>query len=220
MHSRFRTVALALTLLVGATAANAQSKKGPKTDTIKDPPGTELYMGQFRLLFDKLDENKDNYLDKEELAKGFRGPSAKPYDAGATTTSPGDSDKKDPDKTEPDKKDTDKKDSDKKPDYSKYPDYNFLIQLDTDKDEKISYDEFMTWARDYSIQLKEQADTQQKLVQSQLNLNKYKKNSPEYRKAEAELRHQQDQLNKLKHKLESYEKHLAHQHHIKAPGQK
>ena len=54
-------------------------------------------------------------------------------------------------------KDGDKKDADTskgtsssttKPDYSrstKYPDYNFLVVLDSDNDEKISKDEFETW---------------------------------------------------------------------------
>jgi len=225
MRLRFRTpsrtLAVALVLLLGVAASTAQTRKPPKTD-VKDPPGTEVYMAQFRLLFDKLDLDKDNYLDKEELAKGFRGPSAKPYDYAA----PKSDTEKDKDKSTTEKPDPDKKDSDStrdkpadKADYSKYPDYSFLIQLDTDKDQKISYDEFMSWAREYSVQLREQAEVQQKLLQAQVNLSKYtnKPNGLEYKRYQSEYKHHQEQLQKIENKIKAYERHLAHQQHIKVP---
>jgi hypothetical protein len=216
MRPRFCTVPklLAATLaLLAGVAVSAQ----PKT-TVKDPPGTGIYMDQFRLLFDRWDLNGDGYLDKEELAKAFRGPNAKPYDYVAPSKDSSEKDKSpgttDPDKTDPAKKDSestkDPKDA-KKPDYSKYPDYVFLVALDVDKDEKISYDEFMHWAADYSIQLKQQADIARELLKAQADLQRYanKVNSADYRRALSALQHHQAQANKAAAALARYEQKLA-----------
>src|SRR5262245_12295147 len=78
-------------------------------------------VGQLRLLFADWDTNDDGYLDKKELAKGFRGKDAKPYDH---TPSAG--------------KDKTRNRSKTKAEYKKYPDYLFLVQLDEDGDKKIS----------------------------------------------------------------------------------
>jgi hypothetical protein len=102
----------------------------PKGKSGKDPAGTTLIMGQLRLMFDRWDKNKDGYLDSAELAKAFRGASARPHLGDGKI--PGD-------KTA-----------------AKYPDYQFLIQLDQDHDGKISTREFEDWARSYAKGLNSQ----------------------------------------------------------------
>ena len=149
---------LALSLAAVVLAADDTTPSKITTKEPADPPGTTIYMAQFRLLFDTWDLNGDGYLNKAELAKAFRGPTAKPYDY-----KPAVKDKKDDKDPKEDKKDsTSSKDptTAKKPNYSKYPDYNFLIQLDQDSDEMISRHEFLSWGRDVSVQLKAQADLQ------------------------------------------------------------
>ena len=60
--------------------------------------------------------------------------------------------------------------SQSKPDYSKYIDYLFLTHLDKDKDEKISKEEFESWARDYAVQLKHQDDQIKKTLKAEQRL--------------------------------------------------
>jgi hypothetical protein len=179
-----------------------------KTDSAKeppDPPGTSLYMGQLRALFDAWDLNGDGYLDKEELAKAFRGASAKPHDYVPETKTDKD---KDADKDPP--KDTSSKTT--KPDYSQFPDYVFLVQLDQDGDGQISRKESMSWARDYAVQLKHQADLQARLLAAEQKLlnTTAKVGSAEYKKLEKEVKHEQDALNKLTQNAKSFEKGLQH----------
>jgi hypothetical protein len=119
--NRFNYLLLPCLALVWSSAANADDSKNKSG---KDPAGTTLIMGQLRLLFDRWDKNKDGYLDPGELAKAFRGASARPHNGDGNVPS---------DKLA-----------------AKYPDYQFLIQLDQNHDGKISLVEFEDWARSYA----------------------------------------------------------------------
>src|SRR5262245_61524005 len=124
-----------IALLLSTPALNAQT--------------INTYMSQFRSVFAAWDANKDNSLDKEELARAFLGANAKPYDDGETA------------------KDSDSQKDKPKADYSNYPDYNFLVQLDANSDGKISKGEFDKWARDIAGQMKEQADAVKRIANAQ-----------------------------------------------------
>jgi Ca2+-binding EF-hand superfamily protein len=117
-------------LFLGATLASAGTvwADDAKNKSGKDPAGTTLIMGQLRLMFEVWDKNKDGYLDPGELAKAFRGANARPHNGDGKTPS--------------NKLAT------------KYPDYQFLIELDQDHDGKISLREFEDWARSYAKELK------------------------------------------------------------------
>jgi hypothetical protein len=257
-----RAAAASLLLLSAMTVIGADPKPASQ---LPDPPRTEVYMAQFRLWFDRGDLDKDGYLDKEELAKIFRGPNAHPYDYVPPKITPGEKktddkadpakpddkkdpakpddkkdpaakpdDKKDPapkadDKKDPakpdDKKDPAKPDDSKDPgksssesnkdpkklDYTKFPDYVFLIQLDQDMDGKISRDEFLSWARDIAVQMRDQADAAAALAQAQANLAKYSgmTNSAAYKKALNTLKQQEKQAAKAAAQLAKAQNQLA-----------
>jgi hypothetical protein len=209
----------ALTLALTGPARSDDAPAKPVDKEPPDPPGTGVYMAQFRALFDAWDLNKDGYLDKEELAKAFRGPKAKPFDYVPPPKAGSDSDKDPPAKDAPAKdapakdapakdapakdapaKDAPAKDAStdtsrspgdpkdpKKPDYSQFPDYNFLVQLDQDNDQMISRHEFLSWARDYSVQLKQQADAAARLLQLEQKLAGAKVGSKEYKALQKQL---------------------------------
>ena len=185
-------LAAGLALLLGAAVVADDGKdKGKKRP--KDPKGTSLYMGQLRALFDAWDRNKDDYLDKEELAVAFRGAGARPYDyKKESSEKDGDSEKD--------------KETKKAPAYSRYPDYNFLVQLDVNKDEKISRDEFMAWARDYAVQLKRQADEQKKLQDLQRRLARARPTSRTYGRLQAQLRRQRAAVQRMEREMRAFEK--------------
>jgi Ca2+-binding EF-hand superfamily protein len=197
-----RCGALAACLTLAAVLADAPASDSTATKKPTDPPGTTKYMDQLRKLFDMWDLNSDNFLDKEELAKAFRGADAKPYDFKKTKDSEKDAAKDDS---------TDSKPA-KKPDYKKYPDYNFLVQLDQDGDGQISRDEFMNWARDYAVQLKDQAAQEKKLLALQTKLQNA--SGKEAKTLEKELKKEQAKIDKMDASMNSAEKamiqHLKH----------
>jgi len=219
LTARALAAGLMLLFALGAAAQDAQDKdKDKKKKEPPDPPRTGVYMGQLRLLFDAWDVNKDGYLDKQELAVAFRGKGALPYDHAETKkklaeekkAEKDDSKKDDSEKSEKDKatsdKDKPKDKPSKTPDYSKVPDYQFLVQLDTDKDDQISREEFMTWARDYAVQLRDQADMLKEIKKTQDQLARLAKNAKNRATVEAKLRKQQQDVNRMQQTLRRYEK--------------
>jgi Ca2+-binding EF-hand superfamily protein len=168
--------------LVLADAALADPPPPTSTEPA-DPPGTTPYMDRLRAVFAAWDLDGDQYLDKPELAKAFRGPDARPYDSKQAA---------DPAVKEPS---TDPA-ATKKPDSTQYPDYEFLIQLDQDGDGRISRTEFMSWARDYAVQRKEQADQETKVAAVQAKL--LTASSPKaVKELEKELKKEQASLAKM-----------------------
>jgi hypothetical protein len=185
-------------ILVGflTRAAFADDPKKP------DPRGTGPYMAQLRAWFKAADLDSDGFLDKAELAKVFRGKNAKPYDY----------------KKEDDKKDAEKKDevkdkgkdtSESKPDYDDYPDYQFLKLLDKNNDEKISKDEFESWARDYAVQLKQQDDQLKKVLAAEQRLAAATSKA-EIQQLQKELKAEQHAMNQLTKNEKAYMKALQH----------
>jgi Ca2+-binding EF-hand superfamily protein len=186
---------LSLFVLVGLLGKSAAADDPAKPD----PPGTGPYMTQLRAWFKAADLDSDGYLDKEELAKVFRGSKAKPFDF---------KEGQDKEKKEG-AQDKESSPSQSKPDYSKYIDYLFLTHLDKDKDEKISKEEFESWARDYAVQLKHQDDQTKKTLKAEQRLaNATTRN--EIQAAERELAAERDAMNKLANAQKAYEKSLQH----------
>jgi hypothetical protein len=202
LRTRCVRLGLAVAALAGCLLAAAAADKTTKGD----PPGLALYLGPLRQWFTTSDANSDNYLDKEELAKAFRGPNAKPYDY----VPPPKDDKKDADKdpTKDSGSTSSSKTTPNKADYAKYPDYVFLTQLDKDGDGMISRDEFESWAHDYALQLKQQTDTQARLQSLQQQLTNPALSAKERRHLEAELKKEQTAVNKFDNQMRSFEKHL------------
>jgi Ca2+-binding EF-hand superfamily protein len=184
-------ILLAVSLTTPASADDLAKKP--------DPAGTGPYMTQLRAWFKAADLDSDGYLDKAELAKVFRGAKAKPFDF-----------KKDDDKDKnDDAKDKGKDTSQSKPDYDDYPDYQFLKLLDTDKDEKVSKDEFETWAREYAVELKQQDDQAKKVLAAEQRLAAATTKA-EIHQLQKELKAEQAAMNKLNKNEKAYLKALQH----------
>jgi len=193
MNSRLWSVCGGLT---PATAAAADPPPPPPADP-PDPPGTTQTMDEFRAMFAAWDLNGDNYLDKAELAKAFRGEDAKPY-VPKPTGKPADAN------------------AAKDPDASDYPDNDFLARLDQDGDGRISRAEYMAWAVDCATQLKQQADQEAKvaLLEGQVAAATAK----EAKALERELKKEQAAAKKLNaqmtKEMKAFEK-AMHQHRTK-----
>jgi hypothetical protein len=209
-------VTLSALLVFGPAATVYSGGKKPSKASLAP------YLNQLNALFTSWDLNGDNFLDKDELAKAFRGPKAKPFDA------------------PPEDKGAKKKDSSSvkvaslalvslpepglaanwilaevlsqpkekssapanpaKTDYSRFPDYLFLTQLDTDKDQQISKKEWDTWAHGYAIQLKTQDDLTKKILDLEAKL--LKATSAKARQnLQKDLKHQQQEIANLQKQM-------------------
>ncbi len=158
--------------------------------SIQDASGaiSKTYVvGQLRLLFADWDANEDGYLDKEELAKAFRGKDAKPYDYAPSTG-------KDKTGTKP-----------KKEAYKKYPDYLFLVQLDENGDKKISRKEWEKWAKGYATDLKNYFQTLERFQKAQARFAAAKTASSRS-KAQTYLQRYQQELLAMQKVQNAYQK--------------
>lgn len=163
-----------------ASVATAPAQDDSPPPKKPDPPGTARYMARFRDIFDTWDRNKDGSLDKQELAVAFRGPGAKPYDA-------------------------DKKEKD----YSSYPDYNYLVQLDTDSDKKISRDEFETWGRNCAVKLKQYMEALLNVQDVQVRLTRAS-NRGQIMRLQRELTAARRLLSQVKEQVQKLQQHFQH----------
>ena len=180
-------------LLVQALAAPAGGRPGKdKPDTA----GTTLYMGQLRDLFATWDRNHDGHLDKQELARGFRGTKARPYDtaAGPATSSPGGAGN-----------------GKAGPDYTQYPDFHFLAQLDQNNDGKISRAEFLTWAREYAVRWKKADAVLTKLATAQQKLASAKPGTKTYQTHQNKVAGHKATLAQVNKQMKAFEKAVQHQ---------
>lgn len=181
--ARQRGPGIALLLVViWVGAAGGAGKKPPAAHKEPaDPSGTTLYMNQLRSLFAAWDSDGNKFIDKLELAQAFRGRGTRPYDekpapAASTTT---------------------------RPDYSRYPDYLALAQLDLDLDGRISRAEFMTWARAYAVQLKKLGDLQVKLLAAQQKLQTTAPGSKTFQSTQTKIAGYQASIVQLQPKIKA-----------------
>lgn len=177
---------LCATLLVTSLRGQNASSLSKKVD----PAGTGPMMNQLRALFAGWDLDGDQFLDREELAKGFRGPAARPHEptpkakAGAP-----------PPRVKPDK------------DKGLTPDYHFLIQVDLNNDGLVSRDEFLNWAREYAVLQKNVSAAESKVAKAEAKLATRTTLSARLQ-AEIDLRTERQALQKLVALLPPFEKPL------------
>jgi hypothetical protein len=192
-----RTSWLLGVFLAGSITALFSEEAAAGKTTRRELTGTAaLIQDELRVLFKTWDLNKDGFLDKEELAKAFRGPKAKPYDyqpgsLGSKPSAPAVDDKK---PAVDDKKGPAKIEA-KPPakDYSRYPDFTFLAALDVNGDEKISRAEFEKWAYDYALHMKKYIDLEDKIRTAEIRLQTQQISAATRARLEGTLRAQLDE---------------------------
>jgi hypothetical protein len=138
---------------------------------------TAQYQQQLGDRFTSWDLNGDGFLDKEELAKAFRGKDARPYDEGNTryklmsvalVSLPRPSMAVQlavADRLGEAKAITD---------YSKYADFQFLIAADTNNDQQVSLPEFKAWAKGYAKSLAQRDQARTALQKAQAKMSSAK----------------------------------------------
>lgn len=172
---------LFLSALMLAAVPPAAGQKGSSTSKKADPAGTGPVMGQLRALFTEWDDNKDNFLDKRELAKGFRDLQAKTVPASGKAAPP----KKGP----------------------SLPDQQFVARVDQDGDGRVSRDEFLNWAREYAVLLKNIAASEGKIAKAEARLQTNLRATTR-QTVETDLQTEKQNLEKLTAQLPPFDKHI------------
>lgn len=136
---------------------------------------------QLKAQFARSDRNKDGALDKEELAKTFRGPAAKPL----------------PDNTDADPK---------KPARPPTADQLFLQTFDADKDGKVTFDEYKSGmagvVEEFLDQQKQLEEQQHKLLEAQRKLSGGKLGKNERGDLEKQIREQQQMIERQQKQIQ------------------
>jgi EF-hand domain pair len=186
---------LALTVLLPLVLPAPASSQKSSIAKRADPAGTGPLMGQLRALFAEWDANRDGYLDPDELAKGFRGPDAKPAPADLVKAKGG---------TPPPAKSKDKPAG---KEHAAYPDHQFLVHVDQDGDGKVSRDEFVNWGREYAVLQKNLTAAEGRVVKAETNV-RTKTAASSRAKAELEWQAERQKQEKLVAQLPPFEKAL------------
>lgn len=190
---RVAQTVLALLCLVLLLTADVQGwQKSSAVSKKADPAGTGPTMGLLRSLFTDWDVNKDNYLDKRELARGFRMLQAK--------AAP-------PEKEPPPAIGTDKTKTAPGQKAASTLEQQFLAQVDQDGDKRVSRDEFINWAREYAVLLKNIATAEGKIAKAEAKLKTNLRETTR-KTVEADLQAERKALEKLVGQLPPFDKML------------
>jgi hypothetical protein len=142
-----------------AWEVKGHSARGTVELNLKGPPGAASVaqlkartndarmlqvINDLEALFRSWDENKDGYADATELARAFRGEDARPHQPGKST---GASDPDKDDRSAAKKAPASAGKNRPAPVRKKYPDYDFLLRWDQDRDDRISLDEYAEMVR-------------------------------------------------------------------------
>ena len=134
---------LSANVLKNLESQPAQPAQAPHTGPVL------LIQDELDAWFKSVDTNKDGFLEKQELARAFRGPNAKPFDYN-------------PDGKTPKKLGAN--------DFAKYPDFAFLCRLDRNNDGRISWNEFEHWAYGSAEFIKKDADERERIMKARKHL--------------------------------------------------
>lgn len=158
-------------LFVPLAGAADPPKDAKKKAAANDPPGTETLMAEFRKWFKEHANKDDNTIGKIEAAKAFG--YSRPYDAPPLATAPTGSKPAAKPKDDAEKPATTSTggtgdgEQGKAPlsSYKNRPDYLFIVKLDKNNDEKVSQDEFETWAHDYVVAYLKEIEREKKAAE-------------------------------------------------------
>lgn len=173
------TVCVVLSSLLVGLGVDGQTKDGKGKNAGKDLPGTGKYLAQLRSVFATWDTNDDRKVDATELARVYRGPSAKALDPEGDLMK-----------------------------FESFADYHVFKLLDKNKDWTITKMEFDTWAEDHAEDLARQEQALERLAQKMKQLNKADPKSKNYQKLKNDLKQEQNQVDRLQDRIRAMQKQI------------